>query len=143
MSTNINAINKKRKRPRRYEKNAENAVDNNHLVPEVAPPQSSNDPSAADDDRDLDLDEPVPPLHVFFDVENMQVEGRHVPNLIEAETETEDDFFERYGDDCIPAFLEWLDSLTNNGKRPLTVIAHNIIKNASWSKSATAVKFFN
>ena len=54
----------------------------------------------------------------------VQVEGRHIPNLIEAETET-DDGFERYGDDCIPAFLQWLDSLTNNVKRPLTVIAHN------------------
>ena len=82
----------------------------------------ADDPSAADED--LDPDEPVPPLHVFFDIASMQVEGRHVPNLIEAETET-DDFFKRYGDDCIQSFLQWLDSLTNNGKRPLTVIAHN------------------
>ena len=72
----------------------------------------------------MDVDEPVPPLHVFFDIESMQVEGRDVPNLIEAETET-DDFFERYGNNCIPFFLEWLDTLTLNGKQPLTVIAHN------------------
>ena len=68
--------------------------------------------------------EPVPPLDVFFDIESMQVEGCHVLNLIEAETET-DDFFERYSKDCVPSFLEWLGTLTNNGKRPLTVIVHN------------------
>ena len=65
----------------------------------------ANDPSAADDE-DFDLDEPVPPLHVFCDIESMQVEGQHVPNLIEAETET-DDFFERYFDDCIPALQSY------------------------------------
>ena len=81
----------------------------------------SNDPSA---DADDDLDEPVPPLHVFFDIESMQVEGRHVPNLVVAETEF-DDFVEYYGEDCIPLFLEWLDTLTLDGQRPLTVLAHN------------------
>ena len=75
----------------------------------------ANDPSAADED--IDPDEPVPPLHILFDIESMQVDGRHVPNLIKAETEN-DDFFEWYGDHCIPSFPQCLDSLTNNGKRP-------------------------
>ena len=73
--------------------------------------------SAAAADEDLDPDEPVSPLHVFVDIESMQVEGRHVPNLIVAETEN-DYFFERYGNDCIKSFLEWLDTLTQDGKRP-------------------------
>ena len=41
-----------------------------------------------------------------------------------AETEA-DDFVEYYSDGCINLFLEWLDTLTLDGKHPLTVIAHN------------------
>ena len=29
------------------------------------------------------------PLHVFFDIESMQVDGKHVPNLELAETATD------------------------------------------------------
>ena len=83
----------------------------------------ANDPSTSAADN-IASDEPVPPLHVFFDIESMPVEGRHVPNLLMAEMET-DDFFERYGNDCVPSFLEWLDTLTLDGQRPLTVLAHN------------------
>ena len=82
----------------------------------------TNDLSAAD--KDIGPDEPVPPLHVFFDNESMQVEDQHVPNLIEAETEN-NDFFEGYGNDCIQSFLQWLHTLTLDGKQPLIVIAHN------------------
>ena len=65
----------------------------------------ANEPStsAATADDDLDVDERIPPLHVFFDIESMQVEGRHVPNLVVAETKT-DDFVEYYGEDCIHYF---------------------------------------
>ena len=106
---------KKRRHHKNCEKNAEYIVANNHLVVDA------NDLSAA---ANFDPDEPVPPLHVFFDIESMQVEGRHVPNLIVAKTEM-DDFFERYGNYCIQSFFQWLDSLTNNGKQPLKVVAHN------------------
>ena len=73
-----------------------------------------------------DADEPVPPLHVFFDTESMQVEGWHVPNLLVAETKAKD-FAKYYDPECIPLFLEWLDMLTLEGKRPLTVLAHNFM----------------
>ena len=49
-----------------------------------------------------------------------------MPNLTVAETENDDDdFIKCYGDDCVKSFLEWLDTLTQDGKRSLTVIAHN------------------
>ena len=66
---------------------------------------NANDPSATDD-FDFHADEPIPPLHVFLDIESMQVEGRHVPNLIVAETENDDDdFMECYGDDCVKSVV--------------------------------------
>ena len=80
-----------------------------------------------DDDEDDDLqDEGRPPLHVFFDIESMQVEGRHVPNLVVAKTEDDDRPVSfRDPHDCLFHFLEWLETLTEDGTRPLTVIAHN------------------
>ncbi|XP_068720877.1 uncharacterized protein [Montipora capricornis] len=78
------------------------------------------------EDDDEEEDDEEPPLHVFFDIESMQVEGRHVPNLVVAETEDDDDPPVSFqGDDCLFHFLEWLETLTENGTRPLTVIAHN------------------
>ena len=68
-----------------------------------------------DNDHDLQ-DEERPPLHVFFDIESMQVEGRHVPNLVVAETEDDDDCPVSFkGDDCLFHFLEWLETLTEDG----------------------------
>ena len=64
----------------------------------------ADEPSTSAADLDFDDDESVPPLHVFFDI---------VPNLVMAET------------DCIQSYLQWLDTLTLNGKRPLTVLAHH------------------
>lgn len=72
-----------------------------------------------------DDDEEKEPLHVFFDIECMQEDGRHVPNLVVAETEKDDRPFRFPGDECIHDFLEWLDTLTEEDTRPLTVIAHN------------------
>ena len=79
-------------------------------------------PSIEIDDRD---DPSLPPLHVFFDTESMQVNGNHVPNLVVAETETHDCPLWFKGDHCISMFLEWLETLTEDGTRPLTVLAHN------------------
>ena len=54
----------------------------------------------------------------------MQEGGRHVPNLVVAETESDEvppQVFE--GDTCIKQFLAYLDTLAENC--PLTVLAHN------------------
>jgi len=62
---------------------------------------------------------------VFFDIEAMQDTNHHMPNLLVAETEHDDRPEHFRGENCIKSFLEWLDTLTRNGTRPLTVIAHN------------------
>ncbi|KAL9982832.1 hypothetical protein ACROYT_G004941 [Oculina patagonica] len=81
---------------------------------------------ANDEGMDIEQDDDdKPPLHVFFDIEAMQDTGRHVPNLLIAETEN-DDSPERFkGEHCVRDFLEWLDTLTEGDTRPVTVIAHN------------------
>ena len=66
-----------------------------------------------------------PPLHVFFDIEAMQDTGRHIPNLLISETEHDDRPFPFKGEHCVRDFLEWLDTLTEEDTRPITVIAHN------------------
>ena len=73
----------------------------------------------------VDNDEDKPPLHVFFDIEAMQDKNRHVANLLIAETEHNDQPEHFRGENCVKHFLEWLDTLTENDTRPLTVIAHN------------------
>ena len=73
----------------------------------------------------LEDEDDKPPLHVFFDIEAMQDTGRHIPNLVVAETEHDDRPVRFKGEACIKHFLEWLDTLTENDTRPLTVIAHN------------------
>ena len=65
------------------------------------------------------------PLLVFFDIEAMQDTGRHIPNLLVAETEHDSRPVRFKGEHCIRNFLEWLDTLTEDDTRPVTVIAHN------------------
>ena len=89
------------------------------LQKEVPPIDRTDDEEEEDDDNDK------PALHVFFDIKSMQVEGRHVPNLVVAETEMHDCPLWFKGDRCIPMFLEWLETLTEDGTRPLTVLALN------------------
>ena len=74
---------------------------------------------------DIDGDEEKPPLHVFFDIEAMQDTKTHVANLVVAETEEDDRPFNFTGGHCMADFLEWLDTLTENDTRDVTVIAHN------------------
>jgi len=45
--------------------------------------------------------EDKPPVHVFFDIEAMQETGRHVPNLLIAETECDDRLIRFRGDHCV------------------------------------------
>ena len=74
---------------------------------------------------ELTVDEEKPPLHLFFDIEAMQDTGRHVANLVVAEMEDDDRPEHFKGPDCIKHFLEWLDTLTENDTRSVTVITHN------------------
>ena len=66
------------------------------------------------------------PLLVFFDIEAMQDTGRHIPNLLIAETEHDSRPVRFKGEHCIRDFLEWLDTLTEDNMPPVAVIAHNL-----------------
>ena len=66
-----------------------------------------------EDDVDDDVED-MPPLHVFFDIEAMQLHEQHVANLVVAETEDDDRPVRFLGEHCIRDFLEWLDTLTQN-----------------------------
>ena len=81
---------------------------------------------AEEEEEDVDDDkEDKSPLHVFFDIEAMQPWEQHIPNLVVAETEDDDRPVRFPGEHCIPDFLEWLDTLTQNDTRQVNVLAHN------------------
>ena len=70
--------------------------------------------------------EDQPPLHVFFDIEAMQPQEKHIANLVVAETEDDDDQPKCFpGEHCVRDFLEWLDTLTLHDTRQVNVLAHN------------------
>ena len=75
------------------------------------------------------LEEPdedtVPPLHVFFDIEAKQGRTKHIPNLLVCQRSDDDVFHRWYGEDCVRAFLLKLEEWCEDGKQPLTVLAHN------------------
>ena len=83
--------------------------------------QTTNAPEEQEDDVNDDM----PPLHVFFDIEAMQPHEQHIANLVVAETEDDDNPVCFPGEHCIRDFLEWLDTLTNNDTRQVNVLAHN------------------
>lgn len=65
-------------------------------------------------------------VHVYFDIEATQTDGRHVANLVVAELEYENAETEIFqGGRCVEEFLEWLDSLFSEDRKTLTVLAHN------------------
>ena len=70
-------------------------------------------------------EEDQPPLHVFFDIEAMQPQEKHIANLVVAETEDDDQPMCFPGHNCVRDFLEWLDTLTLNDTRQVNVLAHN------------------
>ena len=74
---------------------------------------------------DAEGDEDKPPLHVFFDIKATQDTSSHVPNLLIVETEQDHRPIPFREEESVKHFLEWLDTLTENGTRPVTVIAHN------------------
>ena len=67
----------------------------------------------------------LPPLHVFFDIEAMQPQEKHIANLVVAETDDNDQPMCFHGNHCVRDFLEWLDTLTNYDTRQVNVLAHN------------------
>jgi len=64
-------------------------------------------------------------LYVFFDIEAMQLRGCHEPNLLVAETCKDDEPHVFEGSSCVREFLDWLEELTEEDTRMVTVIAHN------------------
>ena len=56
-----------------------------------------------------DVDDDMPPLHVFFDIEAMQPHEQHIANLVVAETEDDNQPIRFPGEHCLRDFLEWLD----------------------------------
>ena len=73
----------------------------------------------------LEEEDDLPPLHVFFDIEAMQPQEKHIANLVVAETEDDDQPMCFPGNHCVRDFLEWLDTLTLNDTRQVNVLAHN------------------
>ena len=67
----------------------------------------------------------VPPIHIFFDIEAKQGATHHVPNLLVCQQSDEDVFHHWMGEECILDFLKQLETWCQDGKQPLTVIAHN------------------
>jgi len=76
-------------------------------------------------EEEEDVDDARPSLHVFFDIEAIQPQEQHIPNLVVAETEDDDRPVRFPGEHCIRDFLEWLDTLTLNDTRQVNVLAHN------------------
>ena len=64
-------------------------------------------------------------LYVFFDIEAMQLQGCHEANLLVAETSEDDEPQVFEGSCCVREFLDWLEELTEEDTRLVTVIAHN------------------
>ena len=78
-----------------------------------------------ENEEEDDDDEQKQTLLVFFDIEAMQDTGKHIPNLVVASTHESNDLIHFKGDNCVHDFLEWLDQLTEDDTRSVTVIAHN------------------
>ena len=79
-----------------------------------------------DEEEDDDDDEETKKtLLAFFDIEAMQDTGKHIPNLVVASTSESQELLHFKGTECVHDFLEWLDKLTDDDTRSVTVIAHN------------------
>ena len=70
-------------------------------------------------------DEYKEPLLVFFDIEAMQNTGKHIANLVVGMTAENSDPKIFRGPQCVDHFLEWLEVLTEEETREITVLAHN------------------
>ena len=80
------------------------------------------------DEEEVEVDEEEEEkevLYVFFDIEAMQLQGCHEANLLVAETSEDDEPQVFEGSSCVREFLDWLEELTEEDTRLVTVIAHN------------------
>lgn len=77
------------------------------------------------DDVDDGDEEEKPTLHVYFDVEVMQMHGFHEPSLIICQTDESDQAISFQGEGCMGEFLDFIDECTEEDERNVTVIAHN------------------
>ena len=82
-------------------------------------------PPSPEEEEDEEEDAEKKTLLVFFDIEAMQDTGKHIPNLVVASTNESHDLVHFKGNLCVHDFLEWLDELTEDDTRSVTVIAHN------------------
>ena len=69
--------------------------------------------------------EEEPPLFVYFDVEAQQETGNHIPNLLCAETDRNNEQHSFRGESCIEDFVKWLEDVQEMSGRKLIVVAHN------------------
>ena len=72
-----------------------------------------------------DEEETKPTLHIYFDIEAMQIHGSHEPNLLICETDEEEEPIEFHGTGCVAEFLEFVEECTEEDERSDTVVAHN------------------
>ena len=79
----------------------------------------------ANDMEEEDVDDDMPPLHVFLKLKPCNPYEQHIANLVVAETEDDDRPVRFPGEHCLRDFLEWLDTLTLNDTRHVHVLAHN------------------
>ena len=78
-----------------------------------------------EEDSEEGTEENEPPLHVYFDIEAQQDTGNHKPNLLVYQTS---DGHEKviHCSDCVSEFVEDPEVFTNDDKRKVIVIAHNL-----------------
>ena len=62
---------------------------------------------------------------MFFDIEAMQNTGKHIANLVIGMTAENTDPKIFRGPQWVDHFLEWLEVLTEEEAREITVLAHN------------------
>lgn len=84
------------------------------------------DSDCMEDVAEEEDDEEKPPLHIFFDIEAMQVQGIHEPNLVVCQTDESDNYYRYTGENCISEFLEFCEECTEGDERQVNVIAHNM-----------------
>lgn len=68
----------------------------------------------------------IVPLFVFADIETMQEDGIHEPNLLIAETDESDEIHRWDGPSCVEEFLSWLEEKqSEDEQRNIIVLFHN------------------
>ena len=120
ISSPINATCKKSK------KNQREKTENANMVPAAGLATLRANEDEEDDEEEKP---PPPPLFVYFDIEARQEEGQHVANLLCAERDDRDQCEVFEGEQCVEAFLDWLEHQSKTDDpdvtRPVIAVAHN------------------